>query len=266
MTDAAVTLAIDDGVAAITLDQPERRNALSHEMAGEIHESLEAITDSDARVVVLEGAGSAFSAGGDIAAMEERLEAESVDLQAVTDHIVERTGRAIAEVYECGIPTIAVVDGPAFGAGAALAIAADVVLASDRAQISFGFRQVGLGVDAGTSFLLARIVGETDALDLVYTGDLVGAERSERLGLFTHVYDEVAFDEKVDAYIDHVADGPTIGLRASKRSIQKGLTAGSIREAIQAEADAQAAVLDTRDHREGVEAFLEKRAPEFEGR
>lgn len=265
MSDEAVRLDIEGGVATITLSRPEQRNALTHEVAAEISEAIETVSESEARCVVVTGEGAAFSAGGDIQSMHERVNGEDIDLHEVTADIVEVTGAAIADVATCRLPTIAAVDGPAFGAGANLAIACDVVLASSDAQISFGFRQVGLAVDAGTSYLLPRIVGENVAKELVYTGELVDADRAADLGLFNHVYDAEAFAERVDEFVEPIASGPTVALATSKRLVRKGLN-GSLETAIENEGDAQAAVMETADHREGVEAFLERRDPEFEGR
>ncbi|MFB6110824.1 MAG: enoyl-CoA hydratase/isomerase family protein [Halodesulfurarchaeum sp.] len=265
MTDDAVTLDVEDEVATLTLSRPESRNALTHEVAAGISDAIEAVPDTDARIVVIEGEGPAFSAGGDIQSMNERFEGDGEPLHEVTEHIASITGQAIADVAECTLPTVALVDGTAFGAGANLAIAADVVLASDDAEISFGFRQVGLAVDAGTSYLLPRIVGESVALELVYTGELLDAERADDLGIFNHVYEAERFEAEAESMIETIANGPTVALAASKRSIRKGLSS-SLREALENEADAQAAVFETHDHEEGVTAFLERREPSFEGR
>ncbi|MFW5918997.1 MAG: enoyl-CoA hydratase/isomerase family protein [Halanaeroarchaeum sp.] len=265
MSDEPVHLDIEDEVATLTLSRPERRNALTHDVASAIGDAIETISESDARCVVVTGEGAAFSAGGDIQSMHERVTSEDTALHAVTEDIVEVTGAAVADVANCRLPTIAAVDGPAFGAGANLAIACDVVLASSDAQISFGFRQVGLAVDAGTSYLLPRIVGENVAKELIYTGELVDAERADALGLFNHVYDAENFDDRVEEFVEPIAAGPTVALAASKRLVRKGLD-GSLETAIENEGDAQAAVMETDDHREGVAAFLERREPEFEGR
>jgi len=264
MSDA-VTLAIENGIATVTLSRPAKRNALDREVSAGLADAMAAVADSDARCVVIEGEGPAFSAGGDITSMRERLEGDGTALHEVAADIVQRTGQAIASVARCRVPTVAAVDGAAFGAGANLAIACDVVLASEEARISFGFRQVGLAVDAGTSYLLPRIVGEKTANELVFTGELVEAERAERLGLFNHVYADDEFDEQVAAFVERIATGPTVALGTSKRLLRKGFDS-SLEEALETEADAQAAVLDTHDHREGVEAFLDRREPTFEGR
>lgn len=255
---------ITNGIATLTLNQPEIRNALTEEIALGILDSLNEITASDARCLVVEGADGAFSAGGDIDSMIEGIE-EDIPLEERVRHIVETTGRAIARVNAFPLPTVAKIQGTAFGAGANLAIACDVQLASESSQISFGFRQVGLAIDAGTSYLLPRIVGLNTAQELVLTGKLVEAQRAERLGLFNHVYPDEAFDDRADELIAEIATGPTVALRTSKRLVREGLDR-SMEQALHDEAAAQAAIFETRDHEEGVQAFQERRDPDFEGR
>ncbi|WP_255152265.1 enoyl-CoA hydratase/isomerase family protein [Halorarius halobius] len=264
MSEDATIVDINNGVATITLNQPDLRNALTEDIALGLLEALEEVEGSTARCVVIEGADGAFSAGGDINAMVEGLEGE-IPLEERVQHIVETTGKAIARVYKFSLPTIAKIEGPAFGAGANLAIACDIQLASESSQISFGFRQVGLAVDAGTSYLLPRIVGENTAQELVLTGELLTASRAEQLGLFNHVYPEEQFDEQVEEFVDEIATGPTVALRASTRLIRQGLDQ-SVEDALHDEAAAQAAVFETQDHEEGVSAFKDRRNPNFEGK
>lgn len=262
--DEAVSLDVEDGVATITLDRPDRRNALSREVGDGLRDALSEIDAGGARCVVLEGAGDAFSAGGDIAAMREGIEGETPLDQRV--HELERTtSETLARLITFPLPTVAKVDGPAVGAGANLAIACDLQLASDRASVGFVFRNVGLSVDAGTSYLLPRIVGENVAKELVFTGEILGAERAGELGLFNHVFPESEFDERADELIERIASGPTVALRHAKRLVGEGLEK-PVDRAMVDEATAQGIVFATDDHAEGVEAFLEGREPEFEGR
>jgi 2-(1,2-epoxy-1,2-dihydrophenyl)acetyl-CoA isomerase len=253
-----------DGVATITLDQPDRRNALSREIAGGIVEALDEIEASDARCVVVEGSGGSFSAGGDIEAMVEGIQGEMPLDERV--RILERsTNETIARLVEFPLPTIAAVDGPAVGAGANLALACDVQLATEDAAFGFVFRQVGLSVDAGTSYLLPRVVGENVAKELVLTGDVVGAERAAELGLVNHVYPTEEFEDELDAFVEKIVSGPPVAMRQMKRLVGEGLEK-SIERALVDEATAQGLVFATDDHAEGVEAFFEGRDPEFTGR
>jgi enoyl-CoA hydratase/carnithine racemase len=262
--DDPVVLDVADGVATLTLNRPSMRNALSSEIARGIIDAVERLEDRDARCLVVRGAGGAFSAGGDVNAMAERLAGEATLDEAVR-RITRETSRAVKRVAECPLPTVARIDGVAFGAGANLAIACDLQVASAASRISFGFRQVGLAVDSGTSYLLPRIVGENTAKELVFTGELVEADRAESLGLFTHVYPEAAFDERADELIERIATGPTVALRTSKRLIRQGM-GSSLDQAMANEAAAQAAVFESHDHRAGAEAFMADEDPEFEGR
>ena len=259
-----VILEVDDGVATLTLNRPEDRNALSAEMSGAIVDAVDEVeADDDARCLVIQGTEGTFCAGGDINAMIELMSGVA-ELHEAVERIQHNTHRAIMRVAQFHLPTVAKVDGVAYGAGANLAIAADIALASADAKLSFGFRQVGLGIDSGTSYLLPRQVGVSTAKELVFTGELLDADEAADLGLFNRVY-EADFHEQADAFIEPIATGPTVALRHSKKLIEQGVTA-SLRDALDNEAAAQAAVFDTHDHEEGATAFMEGREPDFEGR
>ena len=259
-----VLLDIEDGVATLTLNRPEERNALSAEFSIAIADAVErAETADDVRCLVITGTEGTFCAGGDVSEMAARLE-KSVPLHEAVEELQLETSRAIAAVAASPLPTIAKVDGVAYGAGANLAIATDIAVASGEAKISFGFRQVGLGVDTGTSYLLPRQVGTSKAKELVLTGELLDAETAEDLGLFNQVFEE-DFEERAAAVVESIATGPTVALRTSKQLIEQGFDT-SLSDAIANEAAAQAAVLASHDHEEGAAAFLEGRKPEFEGR
>ncbi len=260
---APVEYDIHDERATITMDNPGLRNALTLDAATALTEAIEDIETSDARCVVLEGSEGTFCAGGDIELMLEGLTSDR-ETEELMDEAAFPINRTVQRVYECSIPTVAKVDGPAYGAGASLAIACDVVLASERAEISFGFRRVGLSVDSGTSYLLPRMVGENTAKDLVYSGDLLDAEEAGDLGLFNRVYPTAEFEQRADEYVENVATGPTVGLKHSKALLQRGLER-SFDDVIEAEVDAIATAFETADFDEGVRAFLEQRTPEFEG-
>lgn len=263
-TFGPVRLEREAGVARVVLDDPERRNPLSVEMATGIVDAVEALEGSDVRCVVVEGAGPAFCAGGDVDLMRERAEGGQSADEAVR-HVVRNTGRCVRRIAECEFPTVAKVDGAAFGAGANLAIACDLQLLHEGAQMGFGFRRVGLAVDSGTTWLLPRLVGENVAKELVYTGELLDAERAADLGLANRVYPADEFDERATAFVERVASGPTVALRTSKRLFRLNANA-TLGAAIENEAGAQAAALGSADHAEGVEAFFDRREPEFEGR
>ena len=258
-----VRVDVEDGVATLTLNRPDNRNALSAELSAAIIDAVDELEDSDeVRCLVVTGTEGTFCAGGDINAMAERMSG-AAELHEAVERIQHETSRAIQRVAEFHLPTIATVDGVAYGAGANLAIATDVTLASEDARISFGFRQVGLAVDSGTSYLLPRQVGTSTAKELVFTGELLEAREAEELGLFNHVYAD--FEAEADEFVQRIASGPTVALRTSKKLIEQGYDT-SLRVACDNEAAAQAAVFETDDHEEGAMAFMEGREPEFQGR
>jgi enoyl-CoA hydratase/carnithine racemase len=264
MSDESVLLDIEDGIATITLNEPDRKNALSQSIESGMLDALDEIEDSDASVVVIEGSGGAFSAGGDIDRMLEGLTGD-IPLDDRTRELENGTPETLTRVYQYDLPTIAKIDGPAVGAGANLAIACDIQVASENANFGFVFRQVGLSVDAGTSFLLPRLVGLNVAKELVFTGDIFGPERAKEIGLVNHVFEADEFDEEVQAIAERIASGPDVAFRHTKRLLNEGFEK-SIEQAMTDEAVAQGIVFQTDDHHEGVEAFMESRDPEFEGK
>ncbi len=264
MSDS-VHLDVADGIATLTLDEPDSRNAFTRSVADDLADRLDDLEDrSGVRCVVVEGNGPAFSAGGDIKHMQERLESDEPVDEAV-QALARRTRDTIARILALPWPVVAKIDGPAVGAGANLALACDVLLASEDASIGFVFRGVGLTVDMGTSYLLPRVVGVNVAKELVFTGEVLDADRAADLGLFNHVYAADEFEESVAGTVDRIASGPTVALRHAKRLVQDGLEKDFDR-AQRDEVTAQGIVFETHDHREGVTAFLEDRRPEFEGR
>jgi len=261
---APVEYDIDGDLATITMDNPPLRNALTLEAAKLIQDAVDDIEDSDARCVVLEGTDGTFCAGGDIESMLEGL-ASDRDTKELMAEVGLPINRTVQRVYECAVPTIAKVDGAAFGAGASLAIACDIVLATERAEMSFGFRRIGLSIDSGTSYLLPRVVGEKTAMELVYTGDLLDAEEAKSANLINRVFPTEEFDEQCEEVIQEVVTGPTVALKHSKELLQAGGDR-PFDEAIEAEVEALGSVFETADFSEGVNAFVERRTPEFEGR
>lgn len=257
----AVLLGIEDGVATVTLNQPDRRNPFSAEIKTGIKDALEEVGD-DARCLVFEGAGPAFSAGGDIDAMRERFDSDMSPESRVRE--LGPIHNMMVRIAKYPAPTIAKVDGACVGAGVALMLACDVQLASDRSRFGIVFRHVGLSIDAGTSYFLPRVVGTNVAKELAFTGDIFDADRARDLGLVNHVYPESTFDDRADEFIERIADGPTVALRYTKELIDDGMTKG-LEAAMHDEAVAGGIVYATADHREGVEAFLEDRDPEFGG-
>jgi 2-(1,2-epoxy-1,2-dihydrophenyl)acetyl-CoA isomerase len=254
--NAPLLEALDAGVLTLTMNRPERRNAFDEATITRLHERLVAAGENrDVRVVVLAGAGGAFSAGADVKeAAVARLE----------DDLIERAYHpAIRAIRRMPKPVIAAVDGVAAGFGASLAIAADVRLASSRARFSFIFVRIGLTLDGGASWLLPRLVG-LGAYELALTGDLVDADEAHRLGLVNHVYPEAEFPAAVAALARRLAAGPPLALAAIKATLNAAL-GPALDAALEDERIAQRRLFATADFREGVAAFVEKRAAEFTG-
>lgn len=263
MSDA-IRLAFEDDVATITIDDPEHLNPLSRERYTALLDRLEEVEASEARCLVVTGAGEAFSSGGDVEGMGESLDDRPPASEEIAE-IREHEQRAIERVVEFPLPTVAKVDGAATADGAALAVACDLTLASERARIGFPHIRFGLSLDAGVSYLLPRLVGEKRALDLALTGEVVDAERAYDMGLFSRLYPTDEFDERADEVVERLAGGPPLAMGHVKRLVRDGLDA-PLDAMLDSEATVQAAMFGTEDYREGVRAFLEKRDPEFEGR
>lgn len=264
MSDDAVRLAIEDDVARVTLNRPDVRNALAEPMATALVARFDAVADSDARCVVLDGAGATFCAGGDIGAMVDGVESGRPASERMESFVVA-LHEAIETVHDCRLPVVAKLDGPAFGAGAGLALACDIQLASPDAKIGFGFRRVGLALDCGVSYFLPRIVGPNKAKELVFTGELLDADTARELGLFTRLFERDSFEDGVENIVATIAAGPTVALTRAKRLIDRN-TAATFEAALDREATAQGIAFTTEDHVEGTRAFMDQREPEFEGR
>ncbi|WP_324758478.1 enoyl-CoA hydratase/isomerase family protein [Haloarcula montana] len=264
MSTDPVLRSIDDEVATVTLNRPDVRNALAEDTAVALADAFGEIEDSDARCVVVEGAGEAFCAGGDIEAMIEGVAGDHPVAERI-ELIRSAINGAIKAVHDCRLPVVAAIDGAAYGAGAGLALACDVQLASPDAKIGFGFRRVGLAIDSGVSYFLPRLVGPNKAKELVFTGELLDADTARELGIFTRLFEGDAFEEGVDNVVADIAAGPTVALTQAKRLLDRG-TELSFEQALDREVTAQGIAFTTDDHEEGATAFMEQRDPEFEGR
>lgn len=258
-----IRLDVTDGVATITLDRPEKMNALSEGINRGVDLALEEISErDDTRCVVVEGAGDAFCAGGDVSGMAERGEQRGYERAA---QITEGASSVAQRLHEFELPTIARVDGYCFGAGVGVALANDVVLASEDAWFSLAFRNVGLTLDYGTTYFVTQAVGPYKAKEIALTGERVSGERADEMGLVNHAYPAAEFDERFEEYVQAVANGPTVALEFTLRNIDRAARR-TLEEAIEAESEAQVLASETDDHEEGVTAFQENRDPDFQGR
>jgi 2-(1,2-epoxy-1,2-dihydrophenyl)acetyl-CoA isomerase len=243
-----------DGVVTITLNRPERKNALRADDWTTLREVFDAVAGRvDDRVVVVTGAGGEFCAGADLT---------SIGTARQPLDMVRDVGRAAASVIHLLKPVIAKVDGVAVGAGCNLALSADLVVASERARFSEIFARRGLSLDFAGSWLLPRIVGMQRAKQLAFFGDVIDAATAHRLGLVTEVVAPDALDGHVAEWAGRLADGPAVALSLTKRLLEASWTS-SLEQALEAEAVAQAHNLAGPEAAEALRAFKEKRDPTF---
>lgn len=259
-----VKIAVEDDVGTITLNDPSRKNPLSVEMKEGIIEAIEYLDREDIRCVVMQGAGDAFCAGGDIDQMKQSFEdgSGSGDTMNRSHRLSNEIVRGITSLP---VPVIMKIDGAAAGGGAGVALAGDIRLASDRATFGFTFRHVGLSIDDGMSYHLPKIVGLGKSKELVFKGKTVGAAKARELGLVQQVYPAEEFEERCDEFIEDIATGPTKSIGLMKQLVNRS-GEKSLEQALEDELATQKIALASSDHREGIEAFLEGREPEFTGR
>jgi enoyl-CoA hydratase/carnithine racemase len=256
----SVLTACANGIATLTLNRPEARNALDLAMRRALEVALAGLDrEADLRVLVVRGAGEHFCAGGDVKFMQAHP-MTAAEGQAR----VEALNRAVLALARFRVPTIAMVDGVAVGAGCNLALACDLVVASDRARFGELFARLGLVPDAGGTWLLPRRVGPARAKELVFTADVIEAREAERIGLVNRVVPAADLERETYALAQRIAEGPPRALAAAKALLDRagGL---DLESALHWEALTQGMMIASRDHREGLAAFFEKRAPRFSG-
>ncbi len=254
----AITLDISEDIATITLNRPEVMNALNAQMRAEI---THAVRDAggQARVVVLTGAGRAFCSGQDLG---DGGTAANLDLErTLRDEYVPM----LRAIYDCPVPTIAAVNGAAAGAGANLALAADVVIASEAARFIQAFARIGLIPDAGGTYWLPRQMGAAKAMGAALFAEPIGARQAADWGMIWEAVPEDGFDAHWRARAAHLARGPTEAYRHVKAAL-RGSWDNDLEAQLLLEARLQGKCGQTRDFREGVVAFLEKRPAAYEGR
>lgn len=248
-------------MARLTLDRPEKRNALSKELIAELLERLDEAEHAGVRALLLEGEGPAFCAGGDVGWMDERLG----DPNATHEAIRANLNRLVERLHGFPAPTVAAVHGAAIGAGLGLALACDVTIAAEEAVLGATHARLGLTPDAGTSWFLTQTLGPKRALDLVLSArTFTGAEAYE-WGLVTDTVPASEVPDAARSRARKLAEGPTQAHRKARELVDQAAE-GSLAETLAREADAQAMMYATEDQREGVRAFHEDREPRFEGR
>jgi len=257
--------AVKDGVAVLTMNRPDRLNALSEAMLDMLLEALPRLAEApDVGVVVLTGAGRGFCAGGDVKAMAEGTEMAGDTLEERAQGLRSKmeTSRWLHEMPK---PTIAMVRGAAAGAGLSLAMACDMRVASDNARFGTAFARVGYSGDFGGSYYLTQLVGTAKARELYFTADLLDAQQALGLGLVNRVVEDARLEEETMALASRLARGPRVAYRYMKRNMNAAESA-SLKEMLDLEAWNHTRTGMTEDHREAARAFVEKREPQFKGR
>lgn len=253
-----ITYKVNDGVAVITLNRADVMNALSTQMRAEITDAVRS-AGKEARCVVLTGAGRAFCSGQDLG---DRANAANMDLERTLRDEYQPMLNAITN---CPVPTISAVNGAAAGAGANLALCADVVIASESAFFMQAFTKIGLIPDAGGTYFMPRQMGMAKAMGAALFADKITATQAERWGMIWEAVPDSDFESTWNARAAHLANGPTAAYAEAKTAIRASFE-NSLEEQLALEAKLQGKCGKTRDFKEGVIAFLDKRTADFEGR
>ena len=255
--------ALAGGVAAITLNRPERKNPLTFDSYAELRDLFRALAYADdVKAVVIAGAGENFCSGGDVHDIIGPL--TKLDMPGLLT-FTRMTGDLIKAMRACPQPIISAIDGVCAGAGALLALASDIRFGTARSKTAFLFNRVGLaGCDMGACALLPRVIGQGRASELLYTGRSMNGEEAERWGFFNRLCTPVALLQSAHSFAAELAQGPTFANGMTKKMLQQEWNMG-VDEAIEAEAQAQAICMATNDFHRAYHAFVDKQKPIFEG-
>jgi 2-(1,2-epoxy-1,2-dihydrophenyl)acetyl-CoA isomerase len=262
MTYTSILYSCVDGIARLTLHRPDKLNAFTAQMHGEVRDALARLGPEGARVLVLTGSGRAFCAGQDLSDRAVAPGGAPVDLG---ESIARDYAPLVRTLRALPLPVLAAVNGVAAGAGANLALACDVVVAARSAVFVQGFNKLGLVPDCGGTWLLPRLVGNARALGLMLLGDKLSGEQAAAWGLIWQCVDDALLAETVDALAQRLAQGPTRGLARTKEAIYGGWQ-HNLSEQLDVERDLQQELGRSADYAEGVAAFRDKRIAQFTGR
>ncbi len=261
---------VENGIAILTLNRPESLNAMSGEMMEAMSETVPRLVDDpDVKVIVITGAGRGFCAGGDVKGMATRNasgpgeNARKVSMEERARGL--RKGMEVSRIlYQCSKPTIAMMRGPAAGAGLSLGLACDMRIASENIRFTTAFVNVGASGDYGGSYFLTKLVGGAKARELYFTGRKIDGAEALALGMVNHLVPDDQLEAKTMELAGQIAAGPTIALQYMKQNLNAAET-GSLEQVFDMEAIAMTRTMMTDDHKEAARAFVEKRAPNFTG-
>ncbi|MEM9495234.1 MAG: 2-(1,2-epoxy-1,2-dihydrophenyl)acetyl-CoA isomerase PaaG [Pseudomonadota bacterium] len=263
MTFETIEFSIENGVAALTLNRPDRLNSFTVAMHEEVRRALDLVdADEAARTLLITGAGRGFCAGQDLS---DRAVAPGGDAVDLGESVEKRYNPLIRRLTSMPLPVICAVNGVAAGAGANIAFAADIVIAAKSAKFIQSFANIGLVPDSGGSWALPRLAGQPRALGLALTGEPLPAEKAESWGMIWKCVDDDALMVEARALAEKFATGPTRGLAETKRAIRASWS-HTLDEQLDLERDLMRALGQSEDYREGVDAFMNKRKPVFKGR
>jgi enoyl-CoA hydratase/carnithine racemase len=253
----------DSGITTITLNRPEKLNALAGHMRRDLAEALEAAgSDRSVHVVVITGAGRAFCAGGDVRAMADLIEEKDAD---EFSRLLGSARRVITAIRQMPKPVIASIGGPASGAGFNLALACDLRIASTDASFSQSFVKVGLHPDWGGTYFLPRLVTPNKACELFFLGETIDAKEAQRLGIINFVVEPAQLETETRTLAERLRAAPAVSIGAAKQAVYMSQSA-DMETMLRYETEAQLRCFESDDAREGVRAFLDKREPKFTGR
>ena len=251
----------DSGVATLTLDRPDRLNALTFQVYSELRDAFRTLdTEPGVRAILLTGSGRAFCSGGDVEDIIGPLFER--DYRGLLE-FTRNTGDLILAMLRCRRPIVGALNGTVAGAGAVIASACDIRIAAEGAKIAFLFTKVGLsGADMGASWLLPRLVGMGRAMELLMTGDFIDAREAHRIGLYNRVVSLSDLKSASLGWARRLATGPSFGLEITKKMLYREATM-DVESALAAETEIQAACMEDPNFREAYDAFMAKREPEF---
>src|ERR1051325_10501168 len=263
MSYETIQLEMRGAVGVLTLNRPDRLNALNVQVAHDFKSALSEALERGARAIIITGAGRAFSAGGDLRAMQEIAQQDG-RIEAFFDEPLRKLNDAILLIRRTPVPFIAAVNGVASGGGCNLALACDLVIAAQSARFNQAFIKIGLTPDCGGTFMLPRLVGLKRATELLFTGELIGARAAADMGMINSVSPDEELMSKAMAMAEQLAQAPTAAIAEIKKLLDAS-AANDLRSQLDLERKKQIESGKTKDFVEGVSAFLEKRPPRFVG-